>query len=169
MVEVPGFPWVAGAVLAFTALSFVIFRGLSLEATIGRAFIAAVVVNLALLRSYLPFLLDHQVGKQAAQLANTLPPMRTALVEVESLTFDFNLHEEVIRWTADDTLKMTAEGPARILTSAGGKAALEERGLQVRVLGSWDYFHVSLPTRAFLDARTRATVVEPWVLAEVSR
>lgn len=169
IVEPPAHLAVAAGVGAVAIASFALFRGLTLEATLGRAFIVAVVVNLALIRCYLPFLLDHQVGTQAAELANTLPPMQTALVEVESLTFDFRLRDPVVRWTADDAKKMTADGPARVLTSASGKAWLEERGLKVQVLATWDAFHVSLPTRTFLNARTRSTVVEPWVLAEVSR
>ncbi|MDP1822806.1 MAG: glycosyltransferase family 39 protein [Archangium sp.] len=169
VVEPPAYLAVAAGVGAVALASFALFRGLTLEATIGRAFLVAVAVNLALIRSYLPFLLSHQVGKQAAEMANTLPPMQTALVEVESLTFDFQLAQPVVRWTADDTRKMTETGPARVLTSASGKTWLEERGLEVKVLATWDSFHVSLPTRTFLDARTRSTVVEPWVLAEVSR
>ena len=169
IVEVPSYALVAAGVIALTATGFLLFRKLSVEATIGRAFIAAVAVNLALINSYLPFLLKYQVGKQAAELANTLPPMQTALVEVESLTFDFNLHEQVVNWTADDTKNMTESGPARVLMAAATKTALEERGLKVTVLGTWDYFHVSMPTRPFLNAKTRASVVEPWVLAEVSR
>lgn len=169
IVEPPAYAAVAAGVGAVALASFALFRGLTIEATLGRAFVVAVAVNLALLRSYLPFLLSHQVGTQAAELANTLPPMQTALVEVESLTFDFQLRQQVVRWTADDARKMTEGGPARVLTSASGKTWLEERGLKVQVLATWDYFHVSLPTRTFLDARTRSTVVEPWVLAEVSR
>lgn len=169
IVEPTHFAWVIGAVLAACAASFFLFRGLTLQATLGRAFVGAVAVNLALLHCYLPFLLQHQVGREAAALANTLPPLPTALVEVESRTFAFHLHgPEVVNWTADDTKKMTATGPARVLMAAATTTALQERGLTVKVLGRWDYFHVSMPTRTFLSARTRASVVQPWVLAEVS-
>lgn len=169
VVEPPGYLWVTAGVLLVSALSWAVFRGLSVEATLGRAFITAVAVNLALLHSYLPFLLKHQVGRQAAALANTLPPLRTALVDVESLTFDFGLNTEVINWTSDDAVTvLTRDGaPARVLMPAATKQALEARGLEVKVLGTWDYFHVSMPTREFLNARTRASVVEPWVLAEL--
>ena len=130
---------VIAAVLAISAASFFVFRGLTLPATIGRAFVGAVVVNLAVLHCYLPFLLEHQVGREAAALANTLPPLPTALVEVESRTFAFHLRgPEVVNWTADDTKKMTATGPARVLMAAATQTALEERGLTVKVLGSWD-------------------------------
>ena len=169
LVQPPEVPWVVGGVLGAVVVSFIMFRGFSVEATLGRAFIAAVAVNLALLHSYLPFLLEHQVGRQAAEVANTLPPMQTALVEVESRTFAFGLNQEVINWTADDAKTQTATGSARVLMAASTKTALEERGLKVQLLGTWDYFHVSMPTRAFLNASTRPTVVEPWVLAEVSR
>ena len=162
-------PFIAG-LIGLSAASFFFFRGLTLEATLGRSFVAAVLVNLALLHCYLPFLLKYQVGREAAELANSLPPMQTALVGVESRSFAFHLRgPEVVNWTAEDTLTTTASAPARVLMAASTKPGLEERGLTVKVLGTWDFFHVSLPTRAFLDARTRATVVEPWVLAELSQ
>ena len=94
----------------------------------------------------------------------------TALVEVDSRAFAFHLHgPDVVNWTADDTVITTANGPARVLMAQSTVRGLEARGLKVNVLGGWDYFHVSTPTRAFLFARTRATVVERWVLAEISR
>ncbi len=156
--------------IALSAISFFVFRGLNLEATIGRSFIAAVVVNVALLHCYLPFLLKHQVGREAAELANSLPPMQTALVGVESRSFAFHLRgPEVVNWTAEDSLKTTASEPARVLMAASTKPFLEEHGVKVKVLGTWDSFHVSMPTRAFLNANTRSTVVEPWVLAELSQ
>ncbi len=168
-VEPPGYGVVTGGVLLICGLSWVVFRGLTIEATLGRAFLAAVAVNLALLHSYLPFLLRYQVGRQAAELANTLPPMRTSLVEVESLTFDFGLNTEVVNWTTGDTVSVLQDGkPARVLMAEAATPQLEAQGLQVKVLGRWDYFHVSMPTLVFLDPRTRGTVVEPWVLAEVS-
>ncbi|MDP2272897.1 MAG: glycosyltransferase family 39 protein [Archangium sp.] len=162
--------FVIAAVLAISGASFFVFRGMTLQATLGRAFVGAVAVNLALLHCYLPFLLRHQVGREAAELANALPPLPTALVEVESRTFAFHLRgPEVVNWTVDDTKKMTAlTGPARVLMAAATQSALEERGLTVKVLGSWDSFHVSMPTRTFLRASTRASVVQPWVLADVS-
>jgi hypothetical protein len=96
--------------------------------------------------------------------------MPTALVGVESRSFAFHLHgPEVVNWTAEDSLKTTASAPARVLMAASTKPYLEEHGVKVKVLGTWDSFHVSMPTRAFLDARTRSTVVEPWVLAELSQ
>jgi 4-amino-4-deoxy-L-arabinose transferase-like glycosyltransferase len=162
-------PFIVGLV-ALSAASFFVFRGLTLEATVGRSFAAAVFVNVALLHCYLPFLLKHQVGREAAEVANALPPMQTALIEVESRSFAFHLRgPEVVNWTAEDAIKMTATAPARALLAASTKPGLEERGVKVKVLGTWDYFHVSMPTRAFLDARTRSTVVEPWVLAELSQ
>lgn len=167
-VQPKGYLWVTLGVVLIAALSWAVFRGLTVEATLGRAFLTAVAVNLALLHSYLPFISSYQVGRQAAALANTLPPMRTAMVEVLSLTFDFGSNTQVVNWTGDDLVVVTRDGkPARVLMAAATKAALEARGLQVSVLGTWDYFHVSMPTLAFLNARTRATVVEPWVLAEV--
>lgn len=168
-VEPPGYAVVTCGVLLICALSWVVFRGLTIEATLGRAFLAAVAVNLALLHAYLPFLLRYQVGRQAAELANTLPPMRTSLVEVESLTFDFGSNTEVLNWTTGDTVWVLQDGkPARVLMAEAVKPQLEAQGLQVKVLGRWDYFHVSMPTLVFLNPRTRGTVVEPWVLAEVS-
>jgi 4-amino-4-deoxy-L-arabinose transferase-like glycosyltransferase len=158
------------ALVASCLASFFIFRGLTLEATIGRAFLTAVVVNVALLHCYFPFLLQHQVGREAAALANSLPPMQTALVEVESRSFAFHLTgDEVVNWRADDTIVNTAHGPARVLMAEATKPELEARGIKVQVLGSWDYFHISMPTRAFLRASSRPTVVQRWVLAEISR
>ncbi len=169
IVQPPNVAWSVGLAAGAVVVGFIMFKGLSVEATLGRAFIASVAVNLILLHVYLPFLLDYQVGRQAAELANTLPPMQTAQVEVESLTFDFGLNREVVNWTADDAKTMTAAGTARVLMAASTKKALEERGLHVKLIGTWDFFHVSMPTRAFLNASTRPTVLESWILAEVSR
>jgi hypothetical protein len=158
-----------GALLVGAASGFLLFRGLEVESTLGRAFIAAVAVNLALGLSYTPFLLRFQVGRAAAEIANARPLLRTGLVEVESLTFDFHLREPVYRLSVDDAWNMTAEAPVRLLMTTASQRALEDRGLHLQVLGGWDAFHVSMPTWAFLDARTRPTVVEHWVLAEATR
>lgn len=160
--EVPHLPLVLGFIALGVAASFVVFRGLSVGASIGRSFAMAVITHLVLLGSYNPAALRYQVGHEAAALANTLPPMTTVMVDVSSHGFAFHLHERAMWWTREDLRREAALRPIRAL---GPLANFD--GFPVRELARYQYFHASRPTGAFLHASTRAGVLETWVLVEL--
>lgn len=160
--EVPRLPLVLGFIALGVAASFVVFRGLSVGASIGRSFAMAVITHLALLGSYNPAALRYQVGHEAAALANTLPPMTTVMVDVSSHAFAFHLHERAMWWTREDLRREAALRPIRAL---GPLSNFD--GFPVRELARYQYFHASRPTGAFLHASTRAGVLETWVLVEL--
>ncbi len=148
---------------------FAIFREVSLGSTIGRSFGVAVLANLALQLSYNPAALRYQVGHEAAQVANALPPMTTVMVDVSSHSFAFHLATPVMWWTRDDLRRESAKAAVRGLGPLAYFEELRAEGFTVREVQRFSYFHASRPTGPFLDASTRGEVLEPWVLAEVTK
>ncbi len=160
----------AVAVLLLLGLSgFVLFNRTTLEATFGRMTVAAFSLNLVLGFAWWPMVLRHEVGREAARLANALPTRQTALVGVESLSFAFHLRGPFRRLTVDDMNQFAPGHEERALLSVNAISALQAQGYTVTELARFEHFHVSRLTLRFLNARTRGTVTEPWALVELRR
>jgi hypothetical protein len=107
------------------------------------------------------------VGREAAEFANTLPPMQTVMLELNSQPFAFHLTGRALWFTRDD-LRSTS-GPVRVLASASQVQSLKDEGFQVTESRGFDFFHTSMLSRPFLSAESRPGVLERWLLVEVSK
>lgn len=161
---------VAVAVLLALGLSgFALFGRTTVESTFGRMLVASVALNLVLGVAWWPQVLRHQVGREAAQLANSLPEQRTALVGIESLSFAFHLKQPVWRLTVDDVKSLPRGTELRVLVPVNVVPELQRAGYSVTELRRFEHFHVSMLTRQFLNAATRSGVTETWALVELRR
>lgn len=115
---------------------------------------------------FVPATLRFQAGGEAARLANTLPPMRTVMLELSSHAFAFHLNERAMWWTDADFRNELPKGPIRVLAQQSRLDALRSEGVVFISRGTFRSFHASMPSAAFLDATRRESVLETWELAE---
>jgi hypothetical protein len=144
--EVP-LAWILVGTMAVT-MSLVLF----VREPLLRSAAGALIINVFHQHVFVRESLKYQVGGEAAEVAKALPPMRTVMLDLSSHAFAFHLHE-------------LPNGPVRVLTRAEHLAAL---GLPFTERARFQYFRASMPTGAFLDAKRRPSVLDTWVLAEVT-
>lgn len=131
-----------------------------------RSVLGAAVVHLVHQLSFVPATLEYQVGGQAAEFANTLPPRRTVMLDLSSHAFGFHLHDVAWWFTDEDFRRESAKEPLRVLARKEKLDSLRAEGVPLTTLKTWPSFHASTPTAAFLDATRRPGVLETWELAE---
>lgn len=157
--EVP-LAWILVGTMAVT-MSLVLF----VREPLLRSAAGALIINVFHQHVFVRESLKYQVGGEAAEVAKALPPMRTVMLDLSSHAFAFHLHETAMWWTDADLLHELPNGPVRVLTRAEHLAAL---GLPFTERARFQYFRASMPTGAFLDATRRPSVLDTWVLAEVT-
>ena len=157
--EVP-LAWILVGTMAVT-MSLVLF----VREPLLRSAAGALIINVFHQHVFVRESLKYQVGGEAAEVAKALPPMRTVMLDLSSHAFAFHLHETARWWTDADLLHELPNGPVRVLTRAEHLAAL---GLPFTERARFQYFRASMPTGAFLDAKRRPSVLDTWVLAEVT-
>lgn len=165
--QVPHLPVVLTLLALGTALVIALFRKADMGDAFGRSVGAAALMHGVLLLSYNPVALRYQVGREAAALANTLPPKTTVMVDVSSHGFAFHLTGRALWWTLDDL--RVATSPVRALGPASKFETLKSEGYLVQEVKAYEYFHASRPSVKFLDSATRSEVLERWLLVEVSK
>ncbi|MFO0598084.1 MAG: glycosyltransferase family 39 protein [Myxococcaceae bacterium] len=159
---------VPGALAIAAALVLGVLFSLRLRDAVLVSALGSLLINVAYEGVFVPATLRYQVGGAAAELANGLPPRRTAMLDLSSHAFAFHLHERAEWWSEVELRGELPKMPVRLLIR---RARLDELqpalGLEVTVLGEWDSFPATTPTLAFLDAARRPGVVDHWVLADV--
>lgn len=156
-----------------TALTYTIFRGSDLRALTGRMVGAAVAVFGLFNLFIFPEVLPYQPGMEAAFFLNKMAPSaEIGLYEAEtykdrSYSFEFHLKRPIHFWT-DSTLRQQAtRQPVVVFIPRPLADSLTGKGFLVKSVATFDHFHVSQLTPAFLNPATRKSVTDPYVVAEV--
>jgi 4-amino-4-deoxy-L-arabinose transferase-like glycosyltransferase len=106
-----------------------------------------------------PALLEYQPSREIAALVRARDPDAAVLPCLDvtpAFSLSFYAQREVTVVGLSELAAMVAGGRARVAVVAEGRAqALEAAGLRVESLGRFATFRTSVPTRAFLDRRTR--------------
>lgn len=168
-----------GWVGLLTLIVFMVFRTTGLLSLMGRMVGAMTVLMGALNLFLLPTFLQYQAGMAAADFANRQPMLskRPTLLYMPGTgvgggsfwTYEFNAHAPALYVRQDSALRtQLRQGPQPVFTSAEYADSLAQRGFGVRRLAVFPYYHVSRLTYPFLNRDTRATTLQPYVLAFVS-
>jgi hypothetical protein len=153
------------AVTSVGAMAVTMALVLLVREPLVRSVAGALIINLLHQHVFVRESLKYQVGGEAAEVANALPPMRTVMLDLSSHAFALHLHETAMWWTDADLLHELPNGPVRVLARAEHLAGL---GLPFTERARFRYFRASMPTAAFLDAKRRPSVLDTWVLADVA-
>jgi len=106
-----------------------------------------------------PALLEYQPSRELAAVVRARDPDATVLPCVDvapASSLSFYAQREVPVVGLAELEALVTSGRTRVALVAEGRAeALEAAGLRVELLGRFASFRTSVPTRAFLDRRTR--------------
>ncbi|QRK08220.1 glycosyltransferase family 39 protein [Archangium violaceum] len=160
---VPALLW---CVLAL-GLSLWIFRGRGLPELVGRSFGASVAFNILLNVFLYPELLLYQGGSEAAFFVNAQPPRTVGTYGDKSYAFELYSHAPVHRWDLAALKEAASTRPVYLYVARERVAELEQAGLSVSPLRTFDQFRVTRLTGRFLNPATRPGVVRPMLVAEV--
>jgi 4-amino-4-deoxy-L-arabinose transferase-like glycosyltransferase len=150
--------------LVFLAILF--FRKRNLPAALGRSFMIAVLVYGFLNFFFYPALLKYQSGSEAAFYVNKLKPAgKVGMFREDSYSFAFYSKTPVHYWNEQD-LKTIRE-PVFIFTRKTNLDSLSQNGFQTKILHEFEHFHISQLTGTFINAKTRSTVTENYVVGEI--
>ncbi|WP_460981114.1 ArnT family glycosyltransferase [Spirosoma fluminis] len=169
-----------GWVAVITFATFTLFRKTSLLSLMGRM-VGVVLMLAGMLNLFLyPTLMYYQAGMTAARYVNGQPGLAnrpTVLYEPGTgvgggsyWTYEFYADAPTVYARSDSALSaQVREQSKQVFTTATEADSLATRGFNVRRVASFPYYHVSVLTYDFLNHKTRARTVTPYVLAEVSR
>ncbi|MCP3137394.1 ArnT family glycosyltransferase [Pyxidicoccus xibeiensis] len=160
--------WAGLGLAAATGLVFAGFRGEAVGSTLGRSFGVALAFCATLNLGFLPELVRYQAGSHAAELLNHQPARPTGVHAVSGYAFQLYARTRVEHWDLEALKEVTRAGPVHLYLPEERVPALEEAGLSVRRLGTFEDFRITRPTRAFLDPATRKGTLRPMLLAEVA-
>jgi 4-amino-4-deoxy-L-arabinose transferase-like glycosyltransferase len=171
-------------------LPFLLFRGTALPVSIIRSFWLALLVFAFVNFLLYPAILQYQAGTQAGRYADRLPPSAPAVAPAfatparmtdpaapfyllqeapVNYSFEFYCRQPVLRIPMDSL--PLAPGGSFVYVFAPSKFgdSLQKRGYTVTVLHQFPNFHISQLTGAFLNYRTRDSVLEWYAILRVNR
>jgi hypothetical protein len=176
-----GWPVLLFVLLLLSLLSFWLFRGRELPASIGRSFciglLALAFVNFCLY----PAILRYQAGTQAGRYIGKRrsgialpsgdpgsPPVYMLTEAPVNYSFEFYCTLPVVRVSSDSLPALLATGPVLVFSPSSFADSLKGKGLRVESLRRWPNFHISQLTGEFIDYRTRDSTLEWYSLLRVS-
>ncbi len=147
--------------------TFLLFRKRDLPSAIGKSYLAAVIAYGFLNLFFYPALLKYQSGSEAALYLNTTRPSQPViLVGDDSYSFSFYLHAKYSFVQTDSFINMRR--PALVFTKQSTLDSLNAKGIATKPIKSFTHFHISRLTGEFLNHKTRAKVVEDFVIAGIN-
>lgn len=189
-----GWSWLMAPLAVLAILPFFLFRPGVLPASIARSFWMSMLIFAFINFVFYPGILRYQAGTQAGRYLETHPTetspetslktsLKTSAAETSpetspktsayllqeapvSYSFEFDCPIPVYRIPIDSLPKK----PAGIIVFAPTSFAdsLTTKGFKTTPLHQFDYFHVSQLTGEFVNYRTRAAVLTPWMLFRVT-
>ncbi len=170
--------WVGGALVAL----FFLFRHPNLRSLMGRMVGVMLIFFVSLNLFLYPTWLHYMAGRTAALALNGQPDSSLNSQRRETLlympgtgvgggsfwSYEFYARDPARYVRTDSAMRMqVSNGPKLVFTSAAYADSLRSGGFRVRPLATFPYYHVSMVSADFLNADTRATTLESYVLAEV--
>ncbi|MCX2433033.1 ArnT family glycosyltransferase [Pedobacter sp. GR22-10] len=158
-----------GMLLVVLAGSFLFFKGIKLETIMARSAFVSVGLMLFLFIFFYPAILKYQSGGIAGEwLKKNYPTAKPAVLNyIDAFSFDFYAPGEVkYLHNYEDLDKIKHEQNLVIyVPEVELKKLKSEYGAEV--LKSFEYFHITKLTGKFLNAKTRAQVLEHFYLVKL--
>ncbi|MCX2586393.1 ArnT family glycosyltransferase [Pedobacter sp. MR22-3] len=158
-----------GMLLVVLAGSFLFFKGIKLETIMARSTFVSVGLMLFLFIFFYPAILKYQSGGIAGEwLKKNYPTAKPAVLNyIDAFSFDFYAPGEVkYLHNYEDLDKIKHEQNLVIYVPEVELTKLKsEYGAEV--LKSFEYFHITKLTGKFLNAKTRAQVLEHFYLVKL--
>jgi 4-amino-4-deoxy-L-arabinose transferase-like glycosyltransferase len=152
-------------------LPFLLFRGAALPVSIIRSFWLALLVFAFVNFLLYPAILQYQAGTQAGRYADGLPPSSFYLLQEAPVnySFEFYCRQPVLRIPMDSLPLASAGSFVYVFAPSKFGDSLQKKGYAVTVLHQFPNFHISQLTGAFLNYRTRNSVLEWYAILRVNR
>jgi 4-amino-4-deoxy-L-arabinose transferase-like glycosyltransferase len=159
-------------IIILSVLPFLLFRGAALPVSITRSFWLALLAFSFVNFVMYPAILRYQAGTQAARwIGRSEPGVANVFLLQEApvnYSIEFYSPAPVRRIPIDSLSGVLAGRPGLVFAPAGFSDTLARHGFRTDIMQSFPNFHISQLTGEFLDARTRARVVENYALLRVS-
>ncbi|MET0570071.1 MAG: glycosyltransferase family 39 protein [Pedobacter agri] len=150
-------------------LAFWFFKGTKTETIIGRSVFLSVGLMIYLFVFFYPAALKYQSGSEAGTwLKQNYPTAKPAVLNyIDAFSFDFYAPGEVkYLWNYDDLNQYKSTKDLVVYVSETELSKLKTL-YNVKVLNSFEYFHISKLTPKFLNKHTRNQVLEHFYLVKV--
>jgi len=155
------------AVLFVLAMLF--FNGIKTETIVGRNVFLSIGLMIYLFIFFYPAALKYQSGSEAGTwLKQNYPTAKPAVLNyIDAFSFDFYAPGEVkYLWNYEDLEKFKTTNDLVIYVSETELPKLKAT-YKVKILNSFEYFHISKLTPKFLNRNTRNQVLETFYLVKV--
>ncbi|AZI25468.1 glycosyl transferase [Pedobacter sp. G11] len=149
--------------------AFWFFKGTKTETIIGRSVFLSVGLMIYLFVFFYPAALKYQSGSEAGTwLKQNYPTAKPAVLNyIDAFSFDFYAPGEVkYLWNYDDLNQYKSTKDLVVYVSETELSKLKTL-YNVKVLNSFEYFHISKLTPKFLNKNTRNQVLEHFYLVKV--
>jgi 4-amino-4-deoxy-L-arabinose transferase-like glycosyltransferase len=156
----PAFQWPVIALLVIVFLLLLFLPGklsdISMQKTIMRTVLAAIIVNLYLNLAFYPSLMKYQGGSEAAMWINEHNPQQYPVMQGEESNWpmEFYLNQPLTAINPDQ-VKTPPAGPFLLYTNSDVIHRVVAKGWQVQVLDSVKTYWVSRLKPKFLNVNTR--------------
>ncbi|WP_316734837.1 ArnT family glycosyltransferase [Pedobacter aquatilis] len=150
--------------------AFLYFKGFKVETIVGRSVFLSIGLMIYLFVFFYPALLKYQSGSEAGVwLKKNYPSAKPAVLNyIDAFSFDFYAPGEVkYLWNYDDLNKYKNTKDLVLYVSEVELPKLKME-FNVKVLNSFEYFHISKLTPKFLNKKTRSQVLEHFYLVKVN-
>lgn len=168
------FPWqpaILAGLAILSLLPFLLFRGTELPVSFTRSFWLAILVFAFVNFGLYPAILQYQAGTQAGRWIGRNPGISTVyLLKEAPVNYSIEFYSPVpVRSIPVDSLPTTlSKGPVIVFAPSRFCDSLQKRGYFVDNIHQFPNFHISQLTGEFLNARTRASVLEEYSLLRVN-
>lgn len=154
-----------------TGLSIYFFRNKSLSSVVGLGASLSIVLFVFLFNIFYPNLLQYQTGMHAGKWLKNKPEYQAAMYNTWSYTLEYyapGYIERAVNPAQVDLLNKKYSHLA-FYTSEQELKNLEAAGYKYQPLQQYGFFHISMLTPEFLDAKTRDKELEKMYLVTISK
>jgi 4-amino-4-deoxy-L-arabinose transferase-like glycosyltransferase len=160
---------IIGTLIVIFAITFLLFKGILLETIIARSAFLSVGLMIFLFVFFYPYLLKYQSGMQAGNwLKQNYPTAKPAVLNyIDAFSFDFYAPGEVKYLHNYTDLDKSKSLKDLVIYIPEQELAKLKSEYHAEILKSFEYFHTTKLTGKFLNAKTRAQVLEHFYLVKI--
>ena len=161
---------IANSVLVFLLFSSVwFFRELKIETVIARSSITSIGLMIFLSGFFYPALLHYESGMEAGLwLKQNQPNAKAAvLMHPDAFSFDFYANGEPQYFWNYETLEKFKTDKDLVIYTPESELERLKKDYNIRILKSFEYYHITKLTGKFINAKTRPQVLERFYLVRI--
>lgn len=152
------------------ALAFVLFKGYFQEKIIARSVFASVALMVFLSVFFYPSVFKYQSGMNAGNWLNkNMPDAKPAVfMHLDAYTFDFYAPTAPLYFNNYDDLERYQHKDSLVIYTPETELKVLQEKYQTVVLKTFEYYRVTRLKPKFLNSKTRAEVLEKFVLVKIN-